>query len=398
MPQLCSTIPTRSRRSAARLAGVVAEHATRRRRCARGSPRGSRRSSSCPPRWARAGRTPRRGATVKSMPAHGLVLAVGLAQALDLDRGVTVTLHHGNIASRRMLCACIDIGSNTTRVLVADVARRAASREVAAAARVHPPRQGPEAGGEIPRAKIAEVAARRRRAARARRAARRAARCASSPRPRSAAPPTATSSPPRCASDGGVEVERARRRRRRRGWRSSARRARSGEPLAGQRRASSTSAAARPRSRSARSPAASTWCGVVPRRLRPPGRRATCAPTRRRPPSCDAMREHAARRASRASTCRRSTPPWRSAAAPPRCAGSSAPRSTRESLAARAAACSPAEPADDVAERFALDRERVRLMPAGLLVLDAAGARARPAAADRPRRPARRRPARAGAR
>ena len=41
--------------------GVVARAPTPRRRCARGSPRGSPPSSSCRRRWARAGRTPRRG-------------------------------------------------------------------------------------------------------------------------------------------------------------------------------------------------------------------------------------------------------------------------------------------------------------------------------------------------
>ena len=53
-------------------------------------------------------------------------------------------------------------------------------------------------------------------------------------------------------------------------------------------------------------------------------------------------------------------------------------------------------PAADVAARFDLDAQRVRLMPAGLLALDAAAHALGPAAADRPRRPARGRAARPG--
>ena len=33
---------------------------------------------------------------------------------------LVITLNHGNIAPARMLCGCIDIGTNTTRVLVAE--------------------------------------------------------------------------------------------------------------------------------------------------------------------------------------------------------------------------------------------------------------------------------------
>ena len=68
-----------------------------------------------------------------------------------------------------------------------------------------------------------------------------------------------------------------------------------------------------------------------------------------------------------------------------------------DDAAARAAACSSEAPAAEVAERFALDPQRVRLLPAGMLILDAAAHSARLPADDRPRRPARGRAARAGA-
>ena len=60
MPQLWSTMPTRSRSVARRARRDRGRAPRRSRRCAAGSPRGSRRSSSCRRRWARAGRRPRR--------------------------------------------------------------------------------------------------------------------------------------------------------------------------------------------------------------------------------------------------------------------------------------------------------------------------------------------------
>ncbi len=56
-----------------------------------------------------------------------------------------------------MLCACIDIGSNTTRVLVADV-EEGRLREVVQRRAFTSIGKGLK-GGEIPREKIAEVAA-----------------------------------------------------------------------------------------------------------------------------------------------------------------------------------------------------------------------------------------------
>ena len=84
----------------------------------------------------------------------------------------------------------------------------------------------------------------------------------------------------------------------------------------------------------------------------------------------DAVRAHAAR-ALAASTPGRSTSRSRSAAARPRCGGSWATSSTPESLE-RALRVLTSGPAVDVAARFDLDPQRVRLMPAGLLALDAA--------------------------
>ena len=133
--------------------------------------------------------------------------------------------------------------------------------------------------------------------------------------------------------------------------------------------------------------------GVVPRSARACWPTATGTRTRRRPPSCRRC-ARTPRACSRASTCRAATPRWRSAAAPPRCGGWSGAVLDAGDAAARAARA-VGRPAAEVARRFALDRERVRLMPAGLLILDAAVARARLPAADRPRRAARGRPARA---
>ena len=67
--------------------GVLAEDRDDAARCAAGSPRGSRPSSSCRRRWGRAGRRPRRGATSKSMPRTASKCPVGLAQIAHEDRG-----------------------------------------------------------------------------------------------------------------------------------------------------------------------------------------------------------------------------------------------------------------------------------------------------------------------
>ena len=206
-----------------------------RRRCARGSPRGSRRSSSCPPRWARAGRTPRRGATSKSMPAHGLELAVGLAQAVAPRSAVRVTVHHGNMPScGRIGSAPASTSARTRRACsspsVRGRARCARSSSERAFTRIG---KGMRPGGEIPREKIAEVARVVAEQARARARARRDARCASVAHrrdPRRAEPRRVRGRRGRC---GRRATRGARAARRRRGWRSSAPRARSPGALDG---------------------------------------------------------------------------------------------------------------------------------------------------------------------
>ena len=61
-------------------------------------------------------------------------------------------------AAHCLICACIDIGSNTTRLLVADAGERTAAR-AGHPARVHPDRQEPpRTAGSIPPEKIAETA------------------------------------------------------------------------------------------------------------------------------------------------------------------------------------------------------------------------------------------------
>jgi exopolyphosphatase/guanosine-5'-triphosphate,3'-diphosphate pyrophosphatase len=89
-------------------------------------------------------------------PADRLVHAVGLRQVVNHDRGARRHLsHHGNL--RVVLCGCIDIGSNTTRVLVAD-ARDGRLRELLQRRAFTRIGKGLKPGGEIPRAKIEEVA------------------------------------------------------------------------------------------------------------------------------------------------------------------------------------------------------------------------------------------------
>src|SRR5687767_6629596 len=71
---------------------------------------------------------------------------------------VVIRSHHGNLPRTSMRCACIDIGSNTTRLLVAEAAhgRLEAVLEERAFTRIAH-RIG--AGGAIPDATIAAVAA-----------------------------------------------------------------------------------------------------------------------------------------------------------------------------------------------------------------------------------------------
>ena len=110
-------------------------------------------------------------ATVKSTPRRRLLRAVGLAQPGDLDRGDAARhrSHHGNIAAARMLCGCIDIGTNTTRVLVAE-ARDGGLTEVLQRRAFTRLGRGLAPGGDDPGGPDRRDRERRRRAARAGRA------------------------------------------------------------------------------------------------------------------------------------------------------------------------------------------------------------------------------------
>ena len=151
-----------------------------------------------------------------------------------------------------MLCGCIDIGSNTTRVLVAE-ARDGRLLEVLQRRAFTRIGRGLEVGAEIPRAKIEEVAgvvADHRRLAEE--AGARMVRTVATAAIRAAANRAEFVTVLREA--GGVEVASSTATRRR-GSHSSAPRAPSARSCRG-RWAWWTSAAARPRSPSARSPAA----------------------------------------------------------------------------------------------------------------------------------------------
>ena len=278
-----------------------------------------------------------------------------------------------------MLCGCIDIGTNTTRVLVAE-ARDGAPHRGPAAACVHAP--GPRADARAgrsrrrgsPRPRASSPSRSRWRAKPARR------RSARSPRPSSAAPPTATSSAPRCAGTAASRCACSTARRRR-GWPSSAPPARSGGRWTGGSR-SSTSAAARARSRSARSTAASSGGARSTFGSGLPRRRAL----RARP--ADARAELDAVRARVARLLARIAPPpvdtavavGGSAASLRRLVGdvldAEQPRSARSP-------CSPAARPRTSRSASTSTSQRVRLMPAGLLALDAAGQALGPPAADR---------------
>ena len=193
-----------------------------------------------------------------------------------------------------MRCACIDIGSNTTRLLVAE-SRGAAPREVLAQRAFTRLGRG-RAAATIPRAKVAEVAevvAEQVRTARERGVE--AMRVVATAAIRGAA-----NRDELCAAvDGG----RGRAGRRAPGE-EEARLAflgatRTLQPRRRARSASSTSAAARPRSRRHARPAASRWSASFRVGSGVAGRRATCAPTR---PSADELDARA--RARRAASSR----------------------------------------------------------------------------------------------
>ena len=232
-------------------------------------------------------------------------------------------------------------------------------------------------GGELPPEKIAEVAARGGRAARglvaqlgARRAARRRHR--RDPRRRQRERVRRGAARARAAS--------SRRPRRRRGGAAGVRRR---HPHARRARCAARVAVVDVGGGSTeiavgRSSGGVDVVGVGPRSARARSPTAPATPTRRRPPSCTrCARTRTA--CSTGSRRPRSDAASRSAAAPPRCAGSSAPRSTRESLA-RAIALLVARAERGGRRAPTLDPRARALLPAGLPCSRRVG-RARPAAA-----------------
>ena len=349
---------------------IVPEDGDDRRPCGCGSPRGSRRSSSCPRRWGRGGRTPRRGRRRsrsrgrrrrrrRTCAGRGRGWR-GLGHATE-----TMTRAPVSVSSRRVRCACIDIGSNTTRLLVAEPARDGRLREVhteRAFTRLGS-RLGP--GGAIP-PRRRRASARRSSPSRSPPRARRGRRV--DPRRGDGRDPgrrrTATSSDaPRSTSwrgDGGGAQRRGggaprlprrhadrsrdcrRRARRRRRRRRRLDRARGGTRAEGV-----------------------AWCDLAAGRLGAAGRR---APARRPADAGGARRGPRARRRRVRARCARRGPsrPTRSAAARPRCGACSAPVLDRGGARARARACSPAAPARASPAASRCTPERVRLLPAGI--------------------------------
>ena len=277
--------------------GIDAEHRHDPARARCGSPRGSRPSSSCPRRWARAARTPRRARPRSRCRARPRCRRRTCAGRGPGSRGLahattTMTRASASVSSRRVRCACIDIGSNTTRLLVAEPARDGRLREVLSRARLHAPGQPPRTRRRDPARRRARRA-RRWSPSRSRLAARQGAVIGPRRRhrgdPRRRQPRRAV--PPRSLDLAGVPVEvltgEEEARLAFRGATRIARRASRGRASA-----SSTSAAARPSSWSARC-RRRRLVGLVSGRLGPARRRAS----HRRP--ADAGRSSSGPRARR---------------------------------------------------------------------------------------------------
>ena len=389
MPELCSTMPTRSRRSRSRAAGswpstrdvaaaaaAVALEDLDRRRLARAV------GPEQPEDLA--------AAHLEVDAAHGLVLAVGLVEVAaprSRSRG-----HHGKIvAAANALRLHRHRVQHHARAGRRRRGRRRCARSLAAA-RLH-----------APRARASRAAR-----SRARRSTRSPASSPSSARLVEQLGADAMRVVATAAIRGGRQPGRVRRRdarraaasrsrsstaRRRRGWPSCGATRTLGQPLGGHRRRrrrrrrldGARDRHDAPRARRGRRPSASARaCSPTP----------TCARTRRSVAELHAMREHAQGgvRGPRPARGRRRGGGRRQRGVAAAARGRGARRRVAAAGDARALGRRP--PTRSRAGSR-IDRERVVLLPAGLTVLDAAAHALGAAAADRPRRAARGHPARA---
>ena len=383
MPPACRTIPTRSRSSRGRAARVVAEDGDDAARCARGSPRGSRPSSSCRRRWARAGRRPRRGRPRSRCPGPP---RRARRTCEDLGRGSPGRAPR--LTVEPCCCACIDIGSNTTRLLVAGaddgglrevLQQRAFTRMGSAGAEIAPEKvDRGRRGGRATQVRLARESGAD--ASRAVGTARAAAR-----------PATARSCSSAIEREAGIEVDVLTGDEEARyafiGATRTLGHAAAGRGRGGRRRRRLDRARLRHARRRRR------LVGVLPRRLGLARRRLPALGPARRPTSSSACAATSPA-SSRASTRRAR-----------RCAyavGGSATSLRRlvggvldhETLAARASACSPSRPAAEVARALRAAPRARAAAAGGDPPARRGGRRAGRAAADRARRPARGRAAR----
>ena len=206
-----------------RAPGVMAEHRHVAAPCASGSPRGSRPSSSCRRRWGPAGRRPRR-ATAEVDAAHGLVVAVGLAQAATSIARLRTRRHDDgrsclDAPDGADASAPASTSARTPRACSSPSATDGRPAQVLQRARLHAPRACATRGAIPRRARSTEVRASSPRRSSARGRARGAAACASvaTAAIRGAPRPRRVRSALRDAPGGGRGARRATRRR---GWRS----------------------------------------------------------------------------------------------------------------------------------------------------------------------------------